>query len=399
MSVNTITEQILQKMSKIGKIQTCFFLTLVNQWLYLRGRYTFENLVRQGFLNAMSYRNHFSNPFDFARFNHILIEQSSGDERIIIFDPSYISKSGKHTFGLNHFWSGCAQSLKWGLEISALAIGDIKNHTAFHYHATQTVLKEGQSQMAFYIAYIQEHTKQLQKLSKYIVVDAFFAKYDFVDAIRKEDLHVITRLRDDASLWYLYEGPKKKGRGRPTKYKGKVIPKSPNMEYFTVIENTSKCSVYQAIVFSKSLKVNLKIVLVHNLKSDTSIKNCKIFACTDTTLDGAKIWQYYRLRFQQEFLFRDGKQFTGLAQCQSRQKQRLQFQFNFSLTILSIAKVTHWLTKPLENRTSFSIQDIKSQYFNEHLLDKFIIGLGICPETAKNSDNYQNLINYTKIAA
>lgn len=52
--------------------------------------------------------------------------------------------------------------------------------------------------MQFYVVYIREHTKSLKKLSQYIVVGAFFAKYEFVDAIREENLHVITRLRDDS---------------------------------------------------------------------------------------------------------------------------------------------------------------------------------------------------------
>jgi hypothetical protein len=399
MNVTTLTEQILQKMSGIGKVESRFFVNLVNQWLRLRGRYCFENMVRQGFLNAMSYRRHFSKPFDFAKFNHLLIEQSCSEERIICFDPSYISKSGKHTQGIGKFWSGCAQSLKWGLEIASLAIGDVKNHTAFHYCASQTNLKEKQSPMAFYIAFIKQYAVELRQMSNYIVVDAFFSKHDFISEITDQQLHVITRLRDDAALWYLYEGPKKQGRGRPIKYAGKVLLKEPHLQYFTLVQDTSTHRAYQAVVFSKSLKVKLKVLLVHNLKADGSIKNCKVFACTDTTLAGSKVWQYYKLRFQQEFLFRDGKQFMGLTHCQSRQKERLFFQFNFSLTILSIVKVVHWLNKAVENRPAFSVQDIKTQYFNEHLLDKFIIGLGICPETAKNSDNYRNLINYTKIAA
>ena len=132
MNVVTLTEQILQKMSGIGKVRSRFFVNLVSQWLRLRGRYCFENMVRQGFLNAMSYRRHFSKFFDFAKFNHLLIEQSCSDELIICFDPSYISKAGKHTQGVGKFWSGCSQSMKWGLEIASLPIGDVKNHTAFH---------------------------------------------------------------------------------------------------------------------------------------------------------------------------------------------------------------------------------------------------------------------------
>ena len=46
MNVRALTEQILQKMSGIGKIQSHFFINLVSQWLRLRGRYCFENLVR-----------------------------------------------------------------------------------------------------------------------------------------------------------------------------------------------------------------------------------------------------------------------------------------------------------------------------------------------------------------
>jgi Transposase DDE domain len=399
MNVETLTEQILRKMSGIGKIQFNFLTNLVYQWLCLRGRYSFENLTRQGFLNAVSYRKHFGRAFNFSQFNHMLIKEYCSDERLAVFNPSFITKSGKFTEGLGRFWSGCAQSLKWGLEIAAIGIVDVKNHTAFHYHATQTILEEGQSHMSFYISLLQSYATDLRKLSKYIVVDAFFAKSEFIQAMLAADLEVITRLRNDAALWYLYKGLKRTGRGRPTKYAGKVKLKDPDKDHFTLIESTTSHKAYEAVVFSKTFKRSLKVVLIHNYKDEASIKNCKVFASTDTTLDGLKIWQYYKLRFQHEFLFRDGKQFTGLNHCQSRKKERLSFQFNFSLTILSIAKVAHWLNVPIDIRPAFSIQDIKSQYFNEHLLDKFIFGLGICPQTVKNSDNYRNLIKYTKIAA
>jgi hypothetical protein len=88
MNVLTLTEQILHKMSEIGQVQFNFFSNLVYQWLSLKGRYTFENLTRQGFLNAMSYRRHFSKSFNFASFNHLLIEQYCSDEKVVVFDPS-----------------------------------------------------------------------------------------------------------------------------------------------------------------------------------------------------------------------------------------------------------------------------------------------------------------------
>jgi hypothetical protein len=82
MSIETLTLSILEKMTGIGKVQRDFFVNLVLLWLRLRGRYTFENLFRQGFLSAVSYRSHFSKAFDFKGFNRILIQQYCGLERL-----------------------------------------------------------------------------------------------------------------------------------------------------------------------------------------------------------------------------------------------------------------------------------------------------------------------------
>jgi hypothetical protein len=399
MRIETLTEQILRKMSSIGKVRSQFFIRLTLQWIQMRGRYCFENLVRQGFLNAMSYRSNFTKTFDFREFNRILIQEHTGSERLLAFDPCFISKSGKHTAGIGRFWSGCAQSVKRGLEICCLAVADVENHTAWHYHAVQTILKPGQGLMDFYIQLLVEQASQLLGISPYLAVDAYFAKFNFVQALCTQGLQVITRLRDDAALWYPYLGPKRKGPGRPTKYAGKVKLKELDSQYFTCFERQENYAAYEAVLHSKSLKRLLRVVVVHYFDAQGGIKSVKTFACTETQLTGCKLWQYYRLRFHQEFLFRDAKQFLGLAHCQSRQERRLSFHHNFCLTVLSLAKVAHWLTVPRPQRGPFSIQDIKTQYFNEHLLDKFISGLGICPETVKNSINYRSLINYAKIAA
>ena len=49
---------------------------------------------------------------------------------------------------------------------------------------------------------------------------------------------------------------------------------------------------------------------------------------------------YYRTRFQIEFCFRDAKGYTGLMDCQARDKWKLDFAFNDSFTSLNVAKVT-----------------------------------------------------------
>src|SRR5690554_3332486 len=74
---------------------------------------------------------------------------------------------------------------------------------------------------------------------------------------------------------------------------------------------------------------------------------------TDLELSADKILQYYQTRFQIEFLYRDGKQHTGLNDSQARSKNKLNFHFNMSLTAINIAKVTHWHIKQQYNEQGY----------------------------------------------
>jgi hypothetical protein len=81
--------------------------------------------------------------------------------------------------------SGAAQKTLWGLEVGLLSVIDIGNHTALHLDAIQTPsLQERKikdidlpDHYAQSILYAKE---TLEKLSKYLVVDAYFAKNDGV---------------------------------------------------------------------------------------------------------------------------------------------------------------------------------------------------------------------------
>ncbi|PZO51580.1 MAG: hypothetical protein DCF14_08755 [Phormidesmis priestleyi] len=71
---------------------------------------------------------------------------------------------------------------------------------------------------------------------------------------------------------------------------------------------------------------------------------------SDVEQDPTQIMQFYKLRFQIEFLFRDAKQFTGLCACQARSVKKLDFHFNASFTALNLAK----LEAPLSSRWQVS---------------------------------------------
>jgi hypothetical protein len=400
MKVETFVGAILSKMSGITKCQVKFIPHVMRLFLSIRGKLNYLNLARHGDYCEQSYRLNYEKDFDFKTYNTDLIQTYCGDELIWIFDPSYLAKSGKHTPGAGYFWSGCAGSMKWGLELSALSIGDIENHTAMHYHATQTqVLKGEESLRMFYAQLLINQAKDLQKLSKILTVDAFFSKKPFVDSISGAGFTLITRLQNNIYLRYAYTGEKRKGRGRPQEYDGKIDAKNISTDHFTLVQSDAEVRIYEGIAHVRCLKRWGKIVIVHYLKEDGTVKNVSIYYCSDKEMNGLKVYQYYRMRYQIEFLFRDAKGHLGLEHSQSRQEKAIDFHCNMALTTLNTAKAMHWFDKPKEQRPPFSMADIKTQYVNELLLDRLIIIYGKDPSVEKNNPIIKQLYQLGRIAA
>ena len=401
-SVNTLIFNTLDKIGKLNKTRQYFFIEIMFLFLSIKGKMNFLQFGRYGEFGEQRYRQQFEKQFDFLKFNiEIALSHGSGDFAIA-FDPSYISKSGKETPGLDKFWSGVAGATKLGLEIGGLAAIDIGNKTAFHLEAIQTptykdIHEKGISLLDWYADIIVQRKDSLISISNYIVADAYFSKEPFVKKLLDANLHIISRLRTDADLKYLYYGKPTGKRGRPKKYDGKIDFKNINENYFELVFDDEKTTIYTAIVYSKSLKRDVKLVL-EILKKDTK-KSYFLFFSTDLELKAMKILQYYRKRFQIEFLYRDGKQHTGLNDCQARSENKLHFHFNASLTAINLAKVKHWLSVPKEQRGAFSMSDIKTMYHNTLLLKRFIDVFAVPRYKLKNKDNIKELINFGKIAA
>ena len=83
--------------------------------------------------------------------------------------------------------------------------------------------------------------------------------------------------------------------------------------------------LYTAVVWSVNLKREIRLVyLLNNFASSSSYA---VLFCTDLELNAYSIYLYYKARFQIEFLFRDGKQFTSLADCQARDNYEVGLSF------------------------------------------------------------------------
>jgi hypothetical protein len=367
---------VLDKLSNINQWRREFLIETFILFMSIRGRINFLQLARYGKRKEQRYRQQFEKPFDFLAFNKELTLTHGSGRYAIAFDPSYVSKSGKETPGVGWYWSGVANQAKWGLEIGGIAAIDIDNHTAFHLEAIQTLNTDDQNLSDWYAGVISERTETLTSISKYLVADAWFSKKPFTDQITDSGMHLVSRLRDDADLKYLNTEPPTGKRGRPSKYSGKVNNDDIDKEYFRFIYSDEQETVYAAVVYSKALKRNILLVHVTYLK-ECGKEARKLYFSTDLSMDPNDVLLYYHSRYQIEFLYRDGKQHTGLNDSQARSENKLNFHFNASLTSINIAKAIHWLSIPKERRGAFSMADIKTMNHNILMLNRFFDVFGI----------------------
>lgn len=258
----------------------------------------------------------------------------------------------------------------------------------------------GKSLTDHYAEIIVERATKLEVFSKYLAVDGYFYKQKFIEPIKENtSLEIICKLPKNADLKYLYKGAKRKGRGRPKKYDGKVNMKNIDKRRFKQVCINDDAILYEVVVWAVRLKRAIKVAYVEFLDKGKPTNRCAFFFSTDLNIAAKSIYQFYKARFQIEFLFRDAKQFTGLTHCQARSKNKIHFHVNTSLLAVSVAKIAHYIDKDKIDFKTFSISDIKTSYLNEMMLDLFLSNFEINVKLDKNQEIIQRILNFGKIAA
>jgi len=284
-----------------------------------------------------------------------LIEQHGSIDgvQIGVVDCTFTEKSGKHTPGLDWFYNGKTGQTEKGLEWSVIAVVDLAQHTGYTLSAQQT--EAGLSQQAktpkekkqpgnrvdFYLGHLAFSLSYWPKRIKHIVGDSFYSKKKWVMGGMKLGLHAVGKLRQDANVKYLYNGPVRSGPGRKKKYAGKVDWNNPDFRClklrYTFSDGTK---LYSTVVGSVTFACPIHIVYL--LKEKEGKRRYALLFSTDTALSALDIYRFYSARFQIEFIFRDARQFTGLADCQSRNPQALDAQgcFKFHVEKLGSFHIT-----------------------------------------------------------
>ena len=405
----TTVNNILKQMPTVGRPQRRFLVMLFSTILALRGRVNFRHLSRYCDYSERTIARQFRRSFDWPDFHQRVITTALDPQAEVISaqDASFIPKSGRQTFGLGHFFNGCAGRAERGLEISTLAVVDVTHRCAFTLAVAQTpptcatATKQDQEAtlVDFYTQQLRAHHHRLPAWVTYHAVDGYFAKKKYIDAVVDLRLHPITKLRGDADCRFLFTGPHPTRRGAHRKDDGKVHWQDlSRFDALGTLAEAAHVHLYTAVVWHVTLKRKLRVVVLINRKDPAKPRSI-VLASTDLALDGHKLLELYGARFQIEFLFRDSKQFTGLTDCQARAEAALSFHFNASLATLNLVRAEDLNAQSGEEPRVFSMASWKPCQFNERLLDLFIEKLALDPNWVKNHPSYDELRIYGAIAA
>lgn len=400
--MNEIINKILEKMPNVCKAQRKFVLNVMITILSARGKINFRNVSRYTHYCEKTVSRQFHKPFDFAEFNRMLTSEVFNENSclVAVFDPSFIPKAGKKTYGKDYFWSSTASRAEKGLEIGVFGVVDIDANTSYAISAMQTpplaeIQKDStaENRIDFYLGHINRDAKHLPLSVRHLTVDGYFFKQKFVDGILNGcGLEVIGKARHDAHFCYPYAG-QQKARGRRRKYEGKVdIDDLSKFNFVGIVDD--EIALYSAILYSVALKrlVGVAVIIIEERKKPV------ILFSTDLNLEPENIYRYYKARYQIEFVFRDAKQFTGLCDCQARTKEQLHWHFNVSLATLNFAKVRDRLEKKTCSPTVFSMLSWKARYFNENFINLIFSTFGFDLDLQKSSPHFQGLVNLGTIS-
>ena len=385
-------------------------VVLLSSLLVVCGRATYRNLSRYSGISERTYRRQMNRGIGLEWLNQQLIASTTSAEsvQVLSVDCTFVDKSGRATPDLDRFYNSNSQRAERGLEWSVVAVVDVEQNTAYALSAQQTAagLAGGESRgnrVDFYLGHLAYCQPYVPARVKHVVGDSFYSKRKWVDGVCHLGWQAVGKLRHDANLKYLDQGPRRSGPGRQPKYAGKVDPRALDPEYCqleaTLDDGTQ---LWSAKVWSVSLARVIRLVCL--IRRFRGALHYALLFSTDVDLSAAQVLQFYRARFQIEFVFRDAKQFTGMGESQSRNSDALDAHINASLTALNLAKAAlrQELTRPDQpppQAVSFSIASFKRRALNEHLLLLFAHQFGLDPTLIKSHPNYQNLLHYGSLVA
>jgi putative transposase len=344
----------------------------------------------------------------------------SEDVYLLVGDEVVVTKAGKSTHGLDRFFASLYGKPVPGLAFFTLALVSVQARRSFPLRVEQVVRSDAEKAASKAKAAAKKAkapctkrrpgrpkgskntpkanvplTPELLRITgwldallhliagvvalTYIVLDGHFGNHHALQMARQSNLHLISKLRYDAALYFPYTGPYT-GRGPHRKYGEKVnydaLPMSDLKE--TTVEGHMETCVYQMQLLHKEFPHPLNVVIIAKTNLRTQACAHVVLFSSDLDLAYAPLVDYYGLRFQIEFNFRDAKQYWGLEDFMNVTPAGVTNAANLSLFMVN---VSYRLRAAVHARApDYSVLDLKADYRGYKYVEETIQMLPEKPE-------------------
>ena len=365
----------------------------ISRWAGKGGSY---RTIQRLYSTALPWLEIFCNLFRMLLFQ-------PGDEYILAGDEVVVSKAGDETYGKDCIFSSLAKRPIPGLAFFAFSLINLRLRRSSPIQMEQIVRsaeekaackakaqarkskkKSGekrkpgrpkgsknkdkqQVELNPELKRIQTMLQALLKLIltflslKYLVLDGHFGNWPSAWMVMQNNLHLVSKLRHDAGLYLPYAGPKPK-YGPTPKFGEQIgydhLPAECLVQ--SSIEDGIRTDVYQAKLWNKEFPIALNVVILHKTILKTQKVAHVVLFSTDLALSFDKLIEYYKLRFQIEFNFRDAKQYWGLEDFMNVEQTPVTNAANLSMLMVNLSHLL--LDRYRSDDPAFSVLDLKAHY-------------------------------------
>ena len=251
-----------------------------------------------------------------------------------------------------------------------------------HLHKILDITPKGSKNRDKTQVELTEELKRIQKMVKkllarlqnriqvrHLALDGHIGNNNALQMVRQCDLHLISKLRCDSKLHFIYDGEQKKN-GRRKRYSERIDYRNIPEKYLveTRTEGDIEIRIYHTEMLHSDFAQSLNVVILTKTNTTTGVfANVNLFS-SDLDLSWQKIIDWYSLRFQIEFNFRDAKQHWGLEDFMNVKDVPLTNALNLSLFMVNVSRV--FLREFRETHPGAGILDLRAyfraaRYFEE----------------------------------
>ena len=346
----------------------------------------------------------YQTPLDWAMVLWIMVRTHLLDPNgvyLLAGDEVVVSKAGKTTYGLGRFYSSLAQRPIPGLSFLVISLIDVRQRRSYPLQVEQRLpaasasppsppvpkrprgRPKGSKNHAKATPLLTPELTLLQRMlgailtrmaplqMKHLVLDGFFGNYPATFVVQQAGLHLISKLRHNAALYLPYAGPKPR-RGPTPRYGDKLDYRALPTEALrqTAIEGHYRIDTYQLTVLHRDFPDPLNVVILVKTDQRSGKRAHLILFSTDLALAAAQIMDYYSLRFQIEFNFRDAKQYWGLEDFMNVSPTAVTNAANLAFLMVNLSAV---LLRPYrQQHPDFSVGDLKTLFRARRYLQETI---------------------------